>query len=306
MAAPPAPVVAAPAPVAPPVLYTPTPPTPPPTPSAPVASAQPSNNKACDSETKKAKDVYDKCVKMGKSAKGYKQCAEDYKDQKQKADQACRNSVKSAEELEDVVKKWEKLSNDNRCRTNDKNKSANCAVILQQLGQELYKLEELKGGNHDASLPVFLDYIKFFPDAQSAPSMLYQASFILEVKRDLEQALKLRQTLVSKYPNHVLAPGAWLRIGEHYYDAKKWNDAIKAYEKVVNGNVASTNKKEASYAMYHMAESYYNMADFKTAAQKFMEYVNGADKGKYIKDLRDDALKDAQEAERMLKKGAAK
>ena len=95
-------------------------------------------SKACDSETKKAKTIYDKCVKMGKSAGGYKKCAEDYKAQKQKADQTCRVGSVDAGGLEGAVKKWEDLSNTNRCRTNDKQKNANCATILQQWGQELY------------------------------------------------------------------------------------------------------------------------------------------------------------------------
>jgi TolA-binding protein len=283
------------------------------------------SNKACDSETKKAKTIYDKCVKMGKGASGYKQCAEDYKAQKQKAEQACRVGGISEGGLEAAVKKWEDLSNSNRCRTSEKTKNANCATILQQWGQELYKLGEVNFSkqqgdfeelvrwcadrdndvkkhpkcaqvsnppkpNHDAALPVFLDYVKFFPDGQSAPSMLYQASFILEVKGDLDQALKLRLTLVNKYPNHTLAPGAWLRIGEHYYNANKWAEAIKAYEKIVGKDVVGTNKKEASYAMYHMAEAYYNRADYEVAAQKFWEYIDGADKGKYIKDLRVEAM----------------
>ncbi|MDR2731871.1 MAG: tetratricopeptide repeat protein, partial [Fibromonadaceae bacterium] len=281
----------------------------------------------CDSETKKAKTLYDKCVKMGKNAKGYKQCADDYKTQKGKADQACRvGNVKSSGALEEAVKKWEDQSNSRKCRTNEKKKDPNCMTILQQWGQELYKLEEYgftkeqtefedlvqwcadrdnnvkkypqcaktsnpPKVNHDGSLPIFLDYVKFFPDGSSAPSMLFQASFILETKGELEQALKLRQTLVSKYPNHTLTPGAWLRIGEYYYNNNKWKEAINAYEKIIgkDGTVAGS-KKEAAYAMYHLAESHYNRADYEIAAQKFWEYIDGADKGKYIKDLRVEAM----------------
>ncbi|MDR0518015.1 MAG: tetratricopeptide repeat protein [Fibromonadaceae bacterium] len=284
-------------------------------------------SKECDSETKKAKALAEKCKSMSKGA-GRTKCVEDYNAQKAKTERACRAAtVTSTEGLQDAVKKWEDLSVKNKCRTSEAKKNANCQTILQQLGQELYKLGEISFSkeqgdfdelvqwcadrdndvkkhpkcakvtspprpNHEAALPVFLDYVKYFPDGPMAPSMLYQASFILEVKGEQDQSFKLRRTLVDKYPKHTLAPGAWLRIGEYHYNKQKWNDAIKAYEKIVtkDGAVAGTNKKEASYAMYHMAESYYNKAEFEIAAQKFWEYIDGSDRGVYIKDLRVEAM----------------
>ncbi|GBU25228.1 hypothetical protein R83H12_01869 [Fibrobacteria bacterium R8-3-H12] len=184
--------------------------------------------------------------------------------------------------------KWEYLANSNNCRSGGEN--ANCATILQQWGQELYKLEEQNNAGHDGSLPIFLDYVKYFPDAPAAPNMLFQSAFILESKGELNQAFELRQTFVKKYPNHALAPAAWLRIGEYYYNNSKWADAINAYEKIANAPANTPReKKEASYAIYHLAESHYNLGDYKTAAQKFSEYIDGANMGKYIEDLRNEA-----------------
>jgi len=282
---------------------------------------------ACNSETKKAKDLYDKCVKMGKKSSGYAKCADDYKNQKAKAEQTCRvGSVASSSALETAIKRWEEQSDSRKCRSNEKKKDNNCMTILQQLGQELYKQGELNFTteqnefeklvqfcadrdnnvkkfpqcakvsnppkvNHDGALPVFMDYVRFFPDGPAAPNMLFQASFIYETKGKLDSALILRQALVKKYPNHTLAPGAWLRIGEHYYNNSKWADAIKAYEKITNLPTNNPReRREATYALYHMAESYYNQADYEVAAQKFWEYIDGADKGKYLKDLRVEAM----------------
>jgi len=288
-----------------------------------VALAQ---SAACDSETKKAKSLYDKCVKMGKKASGYAKCADDYKNQKQKAEQTCRVGGASSSALEDAIKKWEQQSNTRKCRSNEKKKDPNCMTILQQWGQELFRQGELSYTteqnefeklvqwcadrdnnekkypqcakvrnppkvNQDAALPIFMDYVRFFPDGPSAANMLFQASFIYESKGKLDSALLLRQVLVKKYPKHTLASGAWLRIGEHYYNNSKWADAIKAYEQITN--IPTNNpreRREATYALYHMAESYYNRADYEIAAQKFWEYIDGADKGKYLKDLRVEAM----------------
>ncbi|MDR1831092.1 MAG: tetratricopeptide repeat protein [Candidatus Fibromonas sp.] len=290
-----------------------------------IAFAQ--SSKACDTETKKAKATAERCKKIGKGNRGYDKCAEEYNTQKGRVQQVCRAAtVSSAGDLQTAVKRWEDLSNTNKCRTNEGKRNANCATILQQWGQELYKLEEFsftgeqskyeelvqwcadRDNNvkkypqcsktsqppkvdHEGSLPIFLDYVKFFPDGPSAPGMLFQASFVLETKGELKQALDLRLALVKKYPNHTLAPSAWLRIGEYYYNSNKWGDAIKAYEKITGvGGATVGTKKEAAYAMYHLAESYYNQADYEVAAQKFWEYIDGADKGKYIKDLRVEAM----------------
>jgi TolA-binding protein len=281
-------------------------------------------NKACDDETKKAKTLYDKCVKMkDKDPSGYKKCAADYKTAKAKADQICK--VGSSGDLENAVTKWKGLSDKNGCRTSASSKNPNCQTILGSLGQELFKMENLEftrsqnsfdslvtwcadrdndlkrypqctktrdvpRPEYKEALPVLLDYVKYFPKGPSAPNMLFQSSFILEMKGDHEQALKLRQNLVSNYPKHTLTPGAWLRIGEYYYNNNKWSDAIKAYEKVTGEGASQINKKEAAYAMYHKAEAYYNRADYEIAAQMFWEYIDGADKGRYIKDLRVEAM----------------
>ncbi|MDR2583708.1 MAG: PEGA domain-containing protein [Fibromonadaceae bacterium] len=50
-------------------------------------------NGSCNTETEKAKKLYDRCTKMGRGASGYQQCAADYKAQKAKVEQACRASV---------------------------------------------------------------------------------------------------------------------------------------------------------------------------------------------------------------------
>ncbi|MCL2282892.1 MAG: tetratricopeptide repeat protein [Fibromonadales bacterium] len=282
---------------------------------------------ACKSETDKAKALREKCEKMGKKASGYAKCADDFRNQRAKAEQTCRVSgVTSAAALEAAVKKWEEQAESRKCRTTDKKKDPNCATILQQLGQELYKLAEFNfteeqneferlvqwcadrdnnvkkfpqctktssppKPNHDRALPVFLDYVKYFPDGTAAPSMLFQASFILETKGEVKQALDLRHMLVKKYPNHTLTPSAWLRIGEYYYNTNKWSEAIKSYKNITDiPTNTPREKKEAAYALYHMAEAYYNMADYEIAAQKFWEYIDGADKNKYIKDLRVEAM----------------
>jgi len=44
----------------------------------------------CDTEMAKAKIIFDKCVQIGKGTAGYSKCIKDYKNQKAKAERACR------------------------------------------------------------------------------------------------------------------------------------------------------------------------------------------------------------------------
>ena len=69
---------------------------------------------------------------------------------------------------------------------------------------------------------------------------------------------------------------------------RKFRDAISAYKKVTG--FENLTGKEAALAMYHLAESYYNIAEYETAAIKYYDYIVGADKGKYPSDLRQEAM----------------
>jgi TolA-binding protein len=263
---------------------------------------------------------YDTCVD---NAKAQRDKAEEVcNEAKSKAaKQSAVGNVSSPEQLEKAIQEWEQTSKTMKCRDkSEKKRNSNCSTVLQQWGQQLFTLEELNFAKeqsayeelvqwcadrdnkhqkcakineapknlHEGSLPIFLDYVEIFPDGPSAANMLFQSSFILEVRGKEDEALKLRQKMVEKYPNHTLTPGAWLRIGEYYFNKSKWSAAIKAYERITTSAVI--NKKEAGYAMFHLAEAYYNQAEFEIAAQKFWEYIDGADKGKYIKDLRVEAM----------------
>jgi len=258
--------------------------------------------------------IVDKCKKIGRDGKGYDTCVSNAKAQKEKAGQVCEDEktktaqanrlgdVSSPEQLEKAILELEQVSKKLKCREkNVNNRSSNCSNVLQQWGQMLFKLEALRSENlHEGSLPIFLDYLEFFPDGPSAANTFFQASFILETRGKEDEALKLRQKMVEKYPNHTLTPAAWLRIGEYYFNKSKWSAAIKAYEKITSSTYI--NKKEAGYAMFHLAEAYYNMANYKLAAQKFSEYIDGADKGKYIKDLNDEAMEFKNKAENMQRR----
>lgn len=269
----------------------------------------------CKDKTNEAKKLFAKCKSMKKGSSEYKQCASSYKLLKNQAAQACRSGGIDEKGMEDAITQWEKQVNN--CKGKQ---SSRCASALQQLGHYQYQLEEKlfldklakyeddaawcadrdnepakckslgepPKPDHLKSLGYFLEYIDKYPKEARTPNVMYQASFVLESNGDEEKAFRLREQLVKNFPDNGLVPKAWLRIAEYHFINRKFRDAISAYKKVTG--FENLTGKEAALAMYHLAESYYNIAEYETAAIKYYEYIIGADKGKYPNDLRQEAM----------------
>ena len=271
----------------------------------------------CKDKTEEAKKLYAKCTSMKKGSADYKNCASSYKILKNQAEQACRSGGLDEKGMRDAIAQWEKQVN--LCKSNNKTDNR-CASSLQQLGHYQYQLEEklqldkmakyeeevawcadrdnepakckdlgdYPKADHEKSLAYFLEYIDKYPKANKVATVMFQASFVLESSGRDEEAYKLRMRLVKEFPNDGLAPKAWLRIAEYHFMNRKFRDAIEAYNKVTGFD--NLTGKEAALAMYHLAESYYNIAEYETAAVKYFDYIVGADAGKYPNDLRGEAM----------------
>lgn len=271
----------------------------------------------CTDKTNDAKKLLAKCKAMKKGSSDYKSCASSYKLAKEQAEKACRSGGLNEKEMTDAITTWKKVVD--KCKA-EKKTDTRCASALQQLGyyqfqleekQQLSKIEQFENDQawcadrdnepakckslgdypkveHEQSLAYFLEYIDRYPKLPQTPAVLFQAAAILEVSGKDEEAFKLRTQLVKNFPENGLVPKAWLRIAEYHFMNRKFRDAIGAYNKVAGFETLTG--KEAALAMYHLAESYYNIAEYETAAKTYFEYIVGADAGKYPKDLRTEAM----------------
>ena len=269
----------------------------------------------CQDKTAEAKKLLAKCKSIGKGNSGYEQCASSYKVIKNQAEQACRSGGLDEAGMRDAIAQWEKQVE--RCKGKVNNR---CASALQQLGHYQFQLEEKQfldknaqyeedvawcadrdnkpakcanigqfpKADHQKSLGYFLEYIDKYPKEAKAPTVIYQAAAVQEASGEDDKAYKLRMQLVRDFPDNGLVPKAWLRIAEYHFMNRKFKDAIAAYKKVTG--FENLTGKEAALAMYHLAESYYNIAEYETAAIKYYDYIIGADKGKYPNDLRAEAM----------------
>ncbi len=282
----------------------------------------------CKDKTAEAKKLMAKCKSIGRGNAGYESCASSYKVAKNQAEQACRSNGLDEKGMMDAITQWEKQVNNCKGKLNSL-----CASALQQLGHYQFQLEEklfldktaqyeedvawcadrdnkpskcANIGNppkadHRKSLSYYLEFIDRYPRGSKTPTVMYQSAAVLEASGEDDKAFKLRKRLVENFPDNGLVPKAWLRIAEYHFMNRKFKDAINAYKKVTGFN--NLTGKEAALAMFHLAESYFEMGEFETATVHYFNYVVGVDKGKYPDDLRMDALKNMVQAYSKLEGG---
>ncbi len=140
--------------------------------------------------------------------------------------------------------------------------------------------------NHDESMGYFLRFLKEYPNDKQTPAALTRTAFIADLQGKEDRSYEFLNLLVTRFPDNALTIPAHLRLGEYWLLKRKYAKAIEHYEKVP----VSYGGNEASMALYHRAEAFYNMADFETAAKFYYEYVTLADKGKLKADLRNEAM----------------
>ncbi|MGL1900498.1 MAG: hypothetical protein OCC49_00080 [Fibrobacterales bacterium] len=273
-----------------------------------IAFSQSHSASVCEKNKTQAKEIFRQCKSMKKGTSKYNTCKNKYNKLRSKIKLGC---TEGGQDLNSVIKKWAGYVKKCKAKKNSK-----CANALKELAKYTYRKEEAdflgknskyeqamerwenRDGrgkepkqpktNHKKSLGLFLKFIKQYPKHRHIPNVLMQASLIYMTIGKETRAYKLWSKLVGDYPSHTLAPQAWLRIGEYWFNQRKHRKAITAYLKVTG--LGKLNGKEAAFALYHLAESYNNIGEYEQSAATFFKYITGADKGKYPDDLRAESL----------------
>ena len=242
----------------------------------------------CKDKTEEAKALATKCGSIEKGTDEYKDCANSYKRIKNQAVEACHVSL-DEKELRRAVTQWEKQVNKCQGKQNQR-----CASALQQLGHYQYQLEEKlaqennKKADHQKSLGYFLEFIDKNPDHNKTPSVLFMTASIYETKGDQKKAYNFYMRIVKEFPTNDLAANAWMHIAELNFARKKFREAIEAYQK--ESTFKHLTSEDAATAMYHLAESYYNIKDYKMAASTIYRYINAIDAGEFPNNRRTEAV----------------
>ncbi|MFH0920048.1 MAG: tetratricopeptide repeat protein [Fibrobacterota bacterium] len=139
----------------------------------------------------------------------------------------------------------------------------------------------------DRSLNAFNSLVLECTDSKSRDVVLYKLGNIYTALGEFEKAFEAFTQLIKEFPNSENVPFAHLRIGEYYYINRDNDNALKHYEAVG----LSSGSENYLLSLYRIASCYYNLSQFDKAIDRFFEYVEMADSGKFKKaDFRDEAL----------------
>ncbi|MBL8028057.1 MAG: tetratricopeptide repeat protein, partial [Fibrobacteres bacterium] len=141
--------------------------------------------------------------------------------------------------------------------------------------------------NYKKTVEVYNMMLAECPTSGQRDVALYKLGNIHTVSGDMAAAFESFNRLINEFPKSENAPFANLRIGEYYYMMRDNQNALKHYEAVG----MSSGADNYLLSLYRIASCYYNMSQFDKAIEKFFEYVEMADSGKFKKaDFRDEAV----------------
>jgi TolA-binding protein len=124
------------------------------------------------------------------------------------------------------------------------------------------------------ALPVFLAYIDAYLSDGSAAidRALFLVGGIYLGREEFKKAQATYDRLLEKYPDSPLAGETRFQTARSYYLAGRWDDAIKVYAGIVNGNPVA---EERARAYLGMADSFYRLRNFARAEETYRLVVEG-------------------------------
>jgi tetratricopeptide (TPR) repeat protein len=124
------------------------------------------------------------------------------------------------------------------------------------------------------ALKIYEEILEKYPNYPRKDEVLYNLGSSLYESDDKQRGVEMYWKLIKQFPESIFAPDAWLQLGEHFFNANKLTQAIKAYTKA-----AETKKARIfSYAQYKLAWCDYNLQDYDKALVKFRDVIAYAKK----------------------------
>jgi tetratricopeptide (TPR) repeat protein len=121
----------------------------------------------------------------------------------------------------------------------------------------------------------------------------YLIGFAAKEDQREDQAMKLFQEVIDKYPKSNLYPDAWMMIGEHYFADQKWKEAKDAYKHIPDDAATSDLATfKVAWCEWKLGNTVQAAKDFKRVLDKALEAerTGNAAQRRRSASLRDEAL----------------
>ena len=125
----------------------------------------------------------------------------------------------------------------------------------------------------------FSEVIKKYDETPSAPAAAYWIAKTLEATGKPQEAVKELESLIQEHPASDVIPRAYLTLGNIWYNAERWDEAIKDYRQVVDN--PHPDSSLLPLGMSNLIETYDAAAAYDAAlalTRKYLEqYPNAED-----------------------------
>lgn len=114
------------------------------------------------------------------------------------------------------------------------------------------------------------DILEKHPTAAFNDKVVYRIAICHLEENNLDRAQEFFQKLIAEYPKSEYLLESYFRLGEYYFDQRRYAEAADSYSKLLN------NWKNPFFdmALYKLAWSYYNINEFPRAISTFIYLID--------------------------------
>ncbi len=130
--------------------------------------------------------------------------------------------------------------------------------------------------SYPASIKLYEQLIAEFTDYRLLDGAYYLLGYCLGEQGEEERGTEIFLQLVERFPKSRFVVETWTRLGEYYFDGNKLEQAIAAYQHVLDYKDSAFFDK----ALYKLGWSYYRLDRFEEAILRFSALVDFSDERK--------------------------
>jgi TolA-binding protein len=188
------------------------------------------------------------------------------------------------------------VSDDPELRAEAMRRLADLELEATETEQLASNIERLEYDLNDSAVGLFHQLLEAYPDYRRNDSVLYQLARAYEIAGKTDDALRVLNELVDKYPDTVLIDEVQFRRGEMLFLRRNYFDAEVAYQSVVNRGEESRFYEQS---LYKLGWSQFKLAEHEDSLTPFFELLD-----RKVADVEvgegDSRLEDLSRAEREL------
>jgi TolA-binding protein len=190
----------------------------------------------------------------------------------------------------------ELVSDDPEQRAEAMRRLGDLELEITEAEQLARNVEALETQAYDSAVSLFLELLESYPDYRRNDSVLYQLARAYEIAGKTDDALRVLNELVVKYPDTILIDEIQFRRGEMLFLRKNYADSEVAYQDVVNYGPDSRFYEQS---LYKLGWSQFKLAKHENSLDPFFDLLD-----RKVADIElregDDRLEGLSRAEREL------